>query len=365
MRSPVWGIQLKGIRRQRRGDRIVKYHRASGIRLPDLPETHPDFVDAWTRAEAGLKAPAARGRTTLAAKGTLAAAIHAEKTSRAFQDLSEIYKAALRRDFDAIEAAYGTALLTGLKQRHIEADLGSLPPVAANKRLKAWRRILASAKQRQEVEIDPSVSVRRAKIKTTGFPAWTRAEIEKFREHWPIGTVQRTCFELVYWTGARTKDAVKFGPRNIDDDGVLEYRQTKTGNPALVPLSNPLPPFAKRWAAEREGVKEALACLAGGFTFLEAQGRVRSVKGLGNLISDAARDAGIKKSAHGLRKSRLTAIAEARGTSHAIMAWGGHQSLAEAERYTRAAERKRLIMDEEHDENVVSPLDPDTKTAKK
>ena len=97
----------------------------------------------------------------------------------------------------------------------------------------------------------------------------------------------------------------------------------------------------------------------------QAQGRVRSVKGLGNVISDAARDAGVKKSAHGLRKSRLTAIAEARGTSHAIMAWGGHQSLAEAERYTRAAERKRLIMDEEHDENVVSPLEPDTKTAKK
>ena len=43
---------MKGVRRQRRGERVVKYHRASGIRLPDLPETHPDFVAAWATAEA-------------------------------------------------------------------------------------------------------------------------------------------------------------------------------------------------------------------------------------------------------------------------------------------------------------------------
>lgn len=62
MRSPVWGVQLKGIRRQRRGDRVVKYHRATGIRLPDLPETHPDFVAAWATAEASLKDPIAIAR---------------------------------------------------------------------------------------------------------------------------------------------------------------------------------------------------------------------------------------------------------------------------------------------------------------
>ena len=65
---------------------------------------------------------------------------------------------------------------------------------------------------------------------------------------------------------------------------------------------------------------------------------------LSNLISDAAKAAGILgRSSHGLRKYRLTAIAEAGGSAHAIMAWGGHASLSEAERYTRSASRKALI----------------------
>ena len=53
MRQAVWGGKLNGIRRQKRGDRIVRYDRATGIRLPDLPETHPEFVAAWALAEAG------------------------------------------------------------------------------------------------------------------------------------------------------------------------------------------------------------------------------------------------------------------------------------------------------------------------
>ena len=98
---------------------------------------------------------------------------------------------------------------------------------------------------------------------------------------------------------------------------------------------------------------------------MEENGWARAVKGLGNLIAQSARAAGVNKSAHGLRKSRLTAIAEAGGTAHAIMAWGGHQTLQEAERYTRVAHLKRLVMGEERKENGVSPVTPDTKTAKK
>lgn len=365
MRSPVWGVQLKGVRRQRRGERVVKYHRASGIRLPDLPETHPDFVAAWAAAEASLTGPAALARKAPVTAGTLAAAIRAEKASRPFAELSSLYQSILRRDFDAMEAAYGTAPLKGLRSRHIEADLDKLSADAANKRLKAWRRVMGGARRRGEIESDPSIGVKRIKVKTEGFPAWTQDEVEKFRARWPIGTVQRACFELVCWTGARTNDAVRLGPRNIDHGGVLSYRQSKTANPAMVPWSNPLPGYAAAWAAERETVKAALACLSGGFTFLEANGRVRSVKGLGNVISEAARQAGVEKSAHGLRKYRLTAIAESGGSAHAIMAWGGHQTLVEAEHYTRAADRRRLVMGVEQDGNVVSPCSPDTKTAKK
>lgn len=366
MRQPVWGVQLKGIRRQKRGDRVVKYHRATGIRLPDLPETHPDFVAAWAAAEAGSTDPLAKAnRAAPVAAGSLSASIRAEQAGRAWKSLSTVYRSAMKREFDAMSEDYGTAQTKAIKPKHIEADLAKLSDGKANTRLKAWRRVMSGAKRRGEVDLDPSIQVRRRNVKTEGFPAWTAAEISTYRERWQIGTTARAAFELVFWTAARTIDAVTLGPRNIDHDGILIYRQSKVGKPAHVPWNSALPAFAHGWSAELQQVKDALRVTSGGFTFLEANGKVRSVKGLGNLIADSARTAGISKSAHGLRKSRLTAIAEAGGTAHAIMAWGGHQTLQEAERYTRAAQLKKLVMGDEHTGNGVSPVIPDTKTEKK
>lgn len=366
MRQPVWGVQLKGVRRQRRGDRVVKYHRATGIRLPDLPETHPDFVAAWVAAEAGSKDPLTKAnRAAPVAAGSLSASIRIEQACRDWKSLSTVYRNAMKREFDAMTAAYGTAPTKAIKPKHIEADLARFSDGKANTRLKAWRRVMAGAKRRGEIESDPSIQVRRRNVKTEGFPAWTAAEIDAYRQRWPVGTTARAAFELVFWTAARTIDAVTLGPRNIDHDGILVYRQSKVGKPAHVPWNCALPTFARGWSGELRQVKDALGATSGGFTFLEANGKVRSVKGLGNLIAESARTAGISKSAHGLRKSRLTAIAESGGTAHAIMAWGGHQTLQEAERYTRAAQLKKLVMGDEQTENGVSQAIHDTKTAKK
>ena len=365
MRQPVWGVQLKGIRRQKRGDRVVKYHRATGIRLPDLPETHPDFIAAWGAAEAGSADPLAKAaRHAPVAAGTLSASIRAEQTGREWKSLSAVYRSAMKREFDAMSEAYGAAQTKSIKPKHIEADLAKLSDGKANTRLKAWRRVMAGSKRRGEIEFDPSVQVKRRTVKTEGFPAWSAADISAYRERWPIGTTARAAFELVFWTAARTIDAVTLGPRNIDHDGILVYRQSKVGKPAHVPWNSALPAFARGWVSELRDVKAALQVTSGGFTFIEANGKVRSVKGLGNLIAESARAAGISKSAHGLRKSRLTAIAEAGGSAHAIMAWGGHQTLQEAERYTRAAQLKKLVMCDEQMGNGVSPVIPDTKTAK-
>lgn len=366
MRQPVWGVQLKGVRRQRRGDRVVKYHRATGVRLPDLPETHPDFVAAWAAAEARSTDPLAKAsRAAPVPAGSLSASVRAEQASRDWKSLSAVYRKSMKREFDAMSEAYGAAQTKAIKPKHIEADLAKLSDGKANTRLKAWRRVMAGAKRRGEIEADPSIQVRRRNVKTEGFPAWTAAEISSYRKRWPIGTTARAAFELVFWTAARTIDAVTLGPRNIDHDGVLTYRQSKVGKPAHVPWNSSLPAFAHEWSSELQQVKDALRVTSGGFTFLEANGKVRSVKGLGNLIAQSARTAGISKSAHGLRKSRLTAIAEAGGTAHAIMAWGGHQTLQEAERYTRAAQLKKLVMGGEHMRDGVSPAIPDTKMVKK
>jgi len=52
------------------------------------------------------------------------------------------------------------------------------------------------------------------------------------------------------------------------------------------------------------------------------------------------------KTSHGLRKSRMILHAERGANIHQIAAWSGHETLKEIERYTRAAEKRRLLSPE-------------------
>lgn len=341
MRQAVWGGRLKGIRRQKRGDKIVRYHRATGIRLPDLPETHPEFVSAWAKAEAKVMSPMEHAQRKVPVKpGQIAADVRDMLHSAWFRGKSPTYQGMVRRHAEDISRKYGPAKTKAVTAQNIEADLGKLDPNPANDRLKVWRALMTRAK----VVPNPALDVKRREVKVIGFAAWDSDEIALFRARWPVGTAARAAFELLYWTAARTNDAVILGQDHVGPDGILTFVQSKTGGTAYVPWSNPLPEYAESWEDEREGMKTALDRLKGGATFLAVAGKARSVKGLGNLVAGAARDAGLKdKTAHGLRKARLTAIAEAGGTSHAIMAWGGHASLAEVEHYTRAAKMRRLV----------------------
>lgn len=325
-------MKLPRVQRITRGAKRYKYHRPTGTPLPvDVPEDHPLFIDAWTKAEAQF-----RPRQTKA-PGSLGARCEAALQSAAYAGFSGSYKGVLRRHIDAIAEAYGEASATVVKRTHIEADLAKLAPIAAKARLKAWRFIFRGMRQPPTEGIKPERAP-----KTKGHPTWTVQEIERFRAHWPWGTVQRLAFEVVYWSGAATVDAVKLGPHMVND-GLLVYARGKTDILAHVPWSCPLPDFGKAWEAERA---EMLANLPDAPTFLAVGKRQRSHWGLSNLISDAARGAGIEKSAHGLRKARLTRIAENGGSAHAIMAWGGHATLSEAERYTKAANLRGLVMGE-------------------
>ena len=65
------------------------------------------------------------------------------------------------------------------------------------------------------------------------------------------------------------------------------------------------------------------------------------------------------------RKFRLTAIAESGGTAHAIMSWGGHATLSEAEHYTRSANRRALVMGVEQEQNAVNVSTDASKRADK
>jgi integrase/recombinase XerD len=362
MRPSVWAFRLKGIRRQKRpGGRIIKYHRATGIRLPDLQEGHPDFISAWTMAEARIGDPVAKAQKSVP-PGSVASVVNGFLVSQDYQAGSRVYQAILRRHSEAIKAAYPDLPFRAIAAKHIEADLDKLPPNPANERLKTWRKLAKYAKRTGAASAIATTGVGKRKTSVRGHKPWSASDIATFRAKWPIGTVQRACFEFLFWTAARTNDAVRLSPSNIGSDGVLVFTQSKTGGPAHVPWSCRLPEYAEGWESDRKMLHDALKCLSGGFTFLEARGRARSHKGLSNVISDAAVSAGLHRcTAHGLRKARLTAIAECGGSAHAIMAWGGHKTMQEVEEYTRSAAMKLLVTGREQAKNIVSAVNTDTK----
>jgi integrase len=72
-------------------------------------------------------------------------------------------------------------------------------------------------------------------------------------------------------------------------------------------------------------------------------GRPFTVNGFSSFMRDAIKKAGLPLDCkpHGLRKTLGRMLADAGCTAHEIMAALGHTTLAEAERYTREADRRR------------------------
>src|SRR5262252_1867467 len=75
-----------------------------------------------------------------------------------------------------------------------------------------------------------------------------------------------------------------------------------------------------------------------------AYGKPRSKYGLGNDFAKWATEAGLPARCrlHGLKKAGMRRLAEDGGTTHELMAISGHRTLSEVQRYTDAADQRRL-----------------------
>lgn len=336
-------VSLKGLMTITRGGKTYRYLRMKGkplVALPAGPLDSPEFLAAYAEARKSA------GQGIRAPSGTIRAMIEAYLRGDRFAGLSASYRHVIKRECDEIAEQAEDSRASDLRQDHIRADLSALDPHKARARLKAWRQLCTWAAERQIIAADPSAGLKRPDIpKSDGHPPWSADEIARFRARWPIGTSARAAMELLHWTGARISDAVQIGRGMVDRDGVLTFRQEKTGDAAHVPWTCDLPDHAAHLETDRDLMHQALRCLSGHMTFLAtAQGRARSHKSLGTLIITAAREAEVRKSAHGLRKSRAIALAEGGASELQIAAWTGHRSLSEVQHYTKAMARKRAVM---------------------
>ncbi len=164
---------------------------------------------------------------------------------------------------------------------------------------------------------------------TDGFPVWTDLEIDQFERRWPRGTRERVMFDIFLFTGLRRGDASRFGKQHVRK-GVISIDTEKTGTRVVIPL---LPELARTLKAGPIG---DLAYIVG------ANGKPMSKEVVGNLFRKACREAGIRKSAHGLRKAAATHAANRGATVaelEAIFGWEGGRM---ASHYTKSADRQSL-----------------------
>ncbi|MEJ6389820.1 tyrosine-type recombinase/integrase [Gymnodinialimonas ulvae] len=318
--------------------------------MPDLPPDDQRFLDAYTAASGGEAQSNPRPR-----QGSLASAVPRYLASDSFAALSNETRSSRRRMLDEIRRNHGTGLVRDLRTKHVEAALSKFSGHARNNRLKVWRAFGKWLEDVYKIE-DPAQNVKKSPVpKSDGHVPWSKKEVKKFREFWPIGTSERLAFEVIFFTGARISDAFRLGQGNVDQEGWLVFNQQKTGGEVAIPFSRPLPDFASGMQSDLQYLRAALDARSDKhITWITtAFGTSRSVKAAGQWFAAKARAAGIHgRTAHGLRKSRSQALAEAGGNSVQIGAWTGHESLSEIERYIRGLNKRKVLSGTETEQKV-------------
>lgn len=214
--------------------------------------------------------------------------------------------------------------------RDRKADL----PEAANNRVKAIRRMFAWGVEAELVKMNPARDVSYKRRATEGHHSWTEAEIAQFEARHAAGSKARLALALLMFTCVRRSDVVLLGKQHVRQ-GWLKFTAQKGRNRTPVTVEIPVVPPLQR-------ALEIGPC--GDLTFLVTeQGRPFTAAGFGNWFRDRCNEAGLPQcSAHGLRKAGAALAAENGATVHELMAIFGWLTMKEAERYTRAAQRKKM-----------------------
>src|SRR3974390_2019707 len=307
------------------------YFRRAGFKsvpLPGLPWS-PQFMEAYEAALSGQLPQIGANRTK---PGTVSATIVAYYYDQSFLALTRSTQRPRRGILEHFRAEHGDKRIASLHRQHIMALLRPKKRFAARHWLMAIRALMQYAVDIGLRDDNPTTGVKLPNLKTNGYHTWTEAEIKQFEACHGPSTRARLALNLLLYTGQRRGDVIQMGRQHIRD-GVLYVRQQKTGTELAIPIHPTLAATIAETPAEH-------------LTLLTTQsGKPFSAAGFGNWFRDRCNEAALSHfSAHGLRKAAARRLAEAGCTMHEIAAITGHASLSEIQRYTKAADQKRLAL---------------------
>jgi integrase len=298
------------------------------VPMPGLPWS-PEFMEAYEAALSEQPSPAGASRTK---PGTVSAAIIGYYHDQSFLALARSTQRPRQNILERFRTEHGDKHIASLQRQHIIALLKVKKRFAARHWLKAIRALMRYAVDVGLRQDNPATGVKLPDLKTEGYHSWTEAEISQYGAHHGPGTRARLALNLLLYTGQRRGDIVRMGRQHIRD-GLLHVRQQKTDIELAIPIHTALA------AAIAETPADHLTLLT------THSGKPFSAAGFGNWFRDRCNEAGLRHcSAHGLRKAAARRLAEAGCTTHEIAAITGHTSLSEVQRYTKAADQKRLAL---------------------
>jgi integrase len=265
--------------------------------------------------------------------GSVAATVGLYLGSTAFANLAAETQRTRRNILERFREEHGEKRIAAIERKHVQAMVTAKgkTPSAARNFLNTLRAMIAFAIDAGIRADDPTIGVKRPKIKTDGYRTWSEDDIAAFEATHSLGTMPRLALALLLYTGQRRSDIVAMGLQHVRGD-LISVRQRKTGTSLLIPMHPAL-----RAAIE--------ATPSGHLTFLAtAFGKARTANGFGTWFRECCNAAGLANgtSAHGLRKAACRRLAEAGCSANEIKAISGHASLREVERYTKAADQERM-----------------------
>jgi integrase len=327
--------------------RYVRVRRGAGarkVRLHGEPGSD-QFMAEYHAALAQQPAP----KSARPQPGTVGAAIVGFYNSLAFRDLSPYTQRLYKGVYERVAAVARDLPIAGLTRKKIEEGMAARQktPVAANVFLKRMRQLMAYALTEGMITADPTAGIKPLRIESEGFKTWPDEYVAAYRARHPLGSMARLALELLIGTGQRRSDVVRLGRQHVRAGDILSFRQFKGrrragGQEVHIPI---LPEL--RAALDAMPPSSALTFL------LDSQGKPfvdpdkdDPADAFTDWFGDRCREAGVPKgfTGHGLRKYAATRLANNGATAHELMSWFGWKSIKEAERYTKAADRKRLAL---------------------
>lgn len=332
----------------RHGKRRVRFRRAGLSTYLNGTPWSEDFMRQYATALDGTKAQNIGESRTI--PGTLDALIKSyldPQSSSPFKTLAPETRRTRRNILENFGAAHGekpifrtdnagrrTLLLTREHMQRIVNEKAKTP-FAQRNFLNTVRVMFEWAYAEGRVPGNPTHGVTRGKIKSTGYKTWSEEHIARLEAKHPIGSKERLAVALVLYTGQRRSDVVRIGRQHIHND-VLTLDQGKTEGGEEAHLEIPVHPRLREIieATPTVGVK----------TFLVTHfGKPYTAAGFGNWFRELCDDAEcFDISAHGGRKATARRLAEIGCSASQIAAITGHATLTEVQRYTKAADRKRM-----------------------